>query len=57
MNRKNAAATQACTASTVALREAGMLLPNSATRAPNRVRMNTHNSIEPSWFPQVLVNL
>ena len=57
MNRWNAAATQAWTASTVALSEAGMLLPNTATRAPNKVRISTHSSIEPSWFPHVLVNL
>ena len=49
--------TGACTANTVALKLAGMLRPNAATNAPNTVRMSTHNSIEPSWFPHTLVNL
>ena len=29
----------------------GRLAPNSATAAPNRARISTHSSIEPSWFP------
>src|SRR4029078_12245860 len=57
MKRKKAQAIHDCTASTCALRAAGRLFPNSATRAPNRERIRTHKSMEPSWFPQTLVNL
>ncbi len=57
MNRKNAAEIQDCTPSTLALSRAGRLPPNTATIAPNSARMRTHSSIEPSWFPQVLVIL
>jgi hypothetical protein len=48
MNRKNAAPTMPWTDSTLACRVAGRLRPNAATRAPNSVRISTHNSIEPS---------
>ena len=57
MNKWNVAAIQAWTASTVAFKARGMLLANVATKAPKNERINTHSSIEPSWFPHVLVIL
>ena len=44
-------------ASTRALRVGGRLRPNQATRAPNRARISTHRTIEPSWFPHTPVTL
>ena len=57
MKRWNAAAIQACTASTLAFSVAGRLPPNAATSAPNSARIRTQSSIEPSWFPHTPVNL
>ena len=41
-----------CTASTRACNAGGRLLLNSATAAAHNDSMNTHSSMEPSWFPQ-----
>ncbi len=57
MNRKNPVPTMPCTASTRARRLGGRLRPNSATAAPNKVRISTHSSIEPSWLPHTPVIL
>ncbi len=51
MKRRNAAAIEPCTASTFALSSRGRLVPKVATAAPNRARISTHSTIEPSWFP------
>jgi len=48
MKRMKATAIEDCTASTLALSRAGRLPPNSATSAPNTLRMRIHSSIEPS---------
>ena len=45
---KNAAATEDCTAKTRALSVGGRLPPNHDAQAPNSVKINTHNSKEPS---------
>ena len=42
----------ACTASVLACSRMGTLLRESATTPPNRARISTQSSIEPSWFPQ-----
>ena len=52
MNSRKATPIIACTASTRAFSLSGRLLPNNATAAPNRARISTHSSSEPSWFPQ-----
>jgi hypothetical protein len=57
MKAKNATATEDCTASTRALSGGGRLPPNHAAQAPNRVRISTHSSSEPSWLPQTPVIL
>ena len=51
MNSRNATAIEACTHSTLAFSVGGRLRPKAATAAPNRVRISTHSTIEPSWFP------
>ena len=56
MKRWKAAAIQACTASALALSTSGRLVPNTATSAPKKVRIDTHSIIEPSWLPQMLVS-
>ena len=43
----------ACTPSTRARKEGGRLRPSSATAAPNRDRIQTQRTSEPSWLPQV----
>ena len=48
MNSRKAAPIQPCTASALARKSAGMARENSATSAPNSVRISTHSSIEPS---------
>src|SRR4030081_725444 len=57
MNSRNPTPSIACTASTRALSAGGRFCPNTATAAPNRVRMNTHRSIEPSWLLHTPDNL
>ena len=57
MKPKNATATVACTPSTRARRLGGRLPPQTATMAPNSVRISIQSSIEPSWFPQVPASL
>ena len=52
----NAASTVRTAAPLTALRTAGKLLPNTATSAPKKARIETHSIIEPSWFPQTLVS-
>ena len=51
MKSRKATAMPACTASTLARRVAGRLVPKRATAAPKTARISTHSSIEPSWFP------
>ena len=41
------------TDNTLALKSVRKLLPKQATRNPKNVSIKTHNSIEPSWLPQV----
>ena len=57
MNSRNAAVTQPCTDSTVALSVCGRRPPKIATRAENSTRISTHRSIEPSWLPQHAADL
>ena len=57
MNNRNPTPIIACTARTRARSVGGKFRPNSATAAPNSVRMNTQRSIEPSWLLQTPVNL
>ncbi len=52
IKRQNATAIDACTDSTLAFSVAGKLRPKAATAAPNSERINTHRTIDPSWFPQ-----
>ena len=52
MKAKKATATADWTARTRARRVGGRLPPNQAAIAPKSVRINTHSSMEPSWFPQ-----
>ena len=52
MKSVKAVVIQACTASTLAFRRSGRLVPKKATMALNSVRISTQSSIEPSWFPQ-----
>jgi hypothetical protein len=51
MKARKATPMPACAASTLARSVAGRLPPNTATAAPNKARMRTHSSMEPSWFP------
>ncbi len=46
-----ATAIEDCTASALAFKVGGRLRPKAATAAPNRERISTHSTIEPSWFP------
>ena len=52
MKAKKATPTIAWTPSTRARSVGGRLPPNQAASAPNRARISTQSSIEPSWFPQ-----
>ena len=47
----------ACTDNTRALSVTGRLSPNQLAQAPNSVRIKSHKSIEPSWFPQTPATL
>ncbi len=51
MKSRNATAIDDCTLSTLAFSVGGRLRPKAATAAPNSVRISTHSTIEPSWFP------
>jgi hypothetical protein len=51
MNRRKAAAIDPCTASTLACSSRGRFVPKVATAAPNKARISTQSTIEPSWFP------
>ena len=53
MKAKKATAIVACTARTRAFRLGGRLSPQTATMAPNSVRISIQSIIEPSWLPQV----
>jgi hypothetical protein len=53
VNSKNPPETSPSTPSTRARREDGKFPPNEATVAPHSDKMKHHNTIEPSWFPQV----
>ena len=57
MKAKKATAIVACTASTRAFSAGGRLPPQTATMAPNSVRISIHSIIEPSWLPQVPATL
>lgn len=57
MKRRNAAATNPCTERTFDRSVAGKLPLNQATKAPKNVRISTHRSIDPSWFPHTPVTL
>ena len=57
MNSRKPTPIMPCTASTRARSSGGRLSQNSATAAPHSDSMNTHRSIEPSWFPQTPVIL
>ena len=55
MNSRKPTAIMPWTASTRARNAGGRLSLNSATAAAHSDSMNTHRSIEPSWFPQTPV--
>ena len=57
MKSRKVAAIQLWTHSTRPRRSAGMPREASATAAAKTLRMSTHSSIEPSWFPQTPVIL
>ena len=57
MKPKKATAIVACTLNTRAFRLGGRLPPQTATMAPNSVRISIQSSIEPSWLPQVPATL
>ena len=57
MNSRNPVAIMPWTARTRARNAGGRLSLNSATAAAHSDSMNTHRSIEPSWFPQTPVIL
>ena len=57
MNSRKPTAIMPCTASTRARRAGGKLSLNSATAAEHSDSMNTHSSMEPSWFPHTPVIL
>ena len=52
MKRMKAEPSHAWVESTAARKSFGISRENIATIAPNRPRMRTHRSIEPSWLPQ-----
>ena len=47
----------ACTDSVRARRAWGILVPKTATPAPNSARISVQSSSEPSWLPQVAATL
>jgi len=57
MKTRNPNAIMAWIDSTRACSAAGKLPPKVATRPPNSVRISTHSTIEPSWFPHTPVSL
>ncbi len=52
MNSTNTKVISPCTPSVLARSRGGTEFFAAATQAPNRVRIRTQRSIEPSWFPQ-----
>ena len=57
MNSRKPTPIMPCTASTRARSSGGRLLLNTATAAAHSDSMNTHRSMEPSWFPHTPVIL
>ena len=55
MNNRKPVAIIPCTASTRARRSGGRLPENKASAALHTPSMNTHRTIDPSWFPHTPV--